>query len=145
MKRFFVSLLFCLFSLPIHAGVNARVSRVVDSRTLQLENGTIVTLRGVAVSADDEPAAADYLRNTIGTGTVYVDNGDVYRSPDALFLNEQLRNRAWEAAHGERWLGIADPAGKGYRDATPHAPAPRRTVPQRHHYPRVVVRVPKTK
>jgi len=140
MKRFFISLLFCLVSLPITAGVNSRVTRVIDSRTLLLDNGATVTLRGVDVAPADEAAATEYLRNVIGTAPVFVENGDVYRSPDALYVNGQMAQRAWQSAHPERYLGMADPSGKTFKDPTPRPPAPRRSVPQRHHYPRVRLR-----
>ena len=145
MKRFFVCLVFCLFSLPITAGTNTRVARVIDSRTLQLDGGTTVTLRGVDVAAEDEADAVAYLRTIVSAGSpVYVDNGNVYRSPDALFLNGQLMTRAWHSLHQERFLGWADPAGKTLRDTTPRTPAPRKIAPpKKHHYPRVRIRAAK--
>lgn len=130
MKRFFVSLLFSLFALPISAGINARVSRVVDSRTIVLDNGTSVTLRGVDVPADEESAAAEYLRTLVGNAPVYVENGDVYRSPEVLLVNEQMAQHPWR--HHERYLGIAQPSGRTVAMPAP-APSPQqRVAPPRH-------------
>lgn len=120
MKRSFLTLVFCFFALPISAGINTRVARVVDSRTIVLEGGSVVTLRGVDVPPADEQAAAEYLRFLIGRAPVFVDpNGDVYRSPDALFVNGELMMRAWEHSHRERYLGESMPPARAQR-----APAP---------------------
>jgi len=145
MKRFFVCLVFCLFALPITAGTNTRVARVIDSRTLQLDGGATVTLRGVDVPAEDEADAVAYLRTLVSAGApVFVEAGNVYRSPDALFINGQLMMRAWQSSHRERFLGWADPAGKAVRDTTPRTPAPKRAAPpKKHHYPRVRIRTAK--
>jgi len=103
-----------------------------------------VTLRGVAVPAEEEQAAAEYLHYLIGTAPVYVENGDVYRSPDALYINGEMAKHAWQSAHHETYLGELD---LGPRTTSTRTPAPpkqrtpqRMPPPQRHHYPRVRVK-----
>lgn len=101
--------------LLIHASsLTAAMSRVVeirDSRTVvvQTDGVDVVTeLRDVAVPKDDEPAALEYLRRTLDGRWVYAEDGDVYRSPDGLHVNDAMRRRAWL---GATYLGeLAFPA-----------------------------------
>lgn len=79
----------------------ARFSRVIDSRTIVVERngGTeVVHLANVAIPAADEQAARDYLIDKLTGSFVYVENGNVYRSPDALFINRELAYGAYASS-----------------------------------------------
>ena len=131
MKRFFAIFVFCLCTVPISAGTMVRVARVVDSRTIVLDGGSTVTLRGVEIPPADEEMAAGYLRSTLGNNWVLVENGgDVYRSPDALYVNGQLIMHAYRGTAHMKYLGESMPGPKA------HAPAPRATAPARRAPPR---------
>jgi hypothetical protein len=133
MKRFFAIFVYCLFALPISAGTMVRVARVIDSRTIVLDGGATVTLRGVDIPAADEAIAADYLRSILGNNWVLVENGgDVYRSPDALYVNGQLLIHAYRGAARMTYLGESMPAPRAHAPA----PAPRATAPLRNAPPR---------
>lgn len=103
--------------LLIHAScLAAAMSRVVevrDSRTVVVQsNGiaVVIQLREVVVPNGDEPAAVEYLRRTLDGRWVYAENGDVYRSPDGLYLNDAMRRRAWL---GATYIGeLAFPAAR---------------------------------
>jgi len=106
MKTRFV---FVLLSLSLNTVTAvAAMSKVVgirDSRTVITETGGVlstVVLRGVKVSAGEESAAASYLRTALLDMWVYVENGDVYRSPDGLFVNAAMQRRAW---YGATYMG----------------------------------------
>ena len=99
----------------------ARFARVIDSRTIVVERidaSEVVHLTNVDVPAEDEQAARAYLEEKL-TGTfVYVENGKVYRSPDALFINRELAFGAYAAPSLKmRFLGEINPG--------PRAQAPR--------------------
>lgn len=71
----------------------AHFVRVIDSRTIVVERidaTEVVHLTNVDVPAQDEQAARDYLTAKLTGSYVYVENGKVYRSPDALFINREL-------------------------------------------------------
>jgi hypothetical protein len=79
----------------------ARFSKVIDSRTIVVEriDGTeVVHLTNVAIPAEDEQAARDYLTEKLTGSYVYVENGNVYRSPDALFINRELAYGAYASS-----------------------------------------------
>lgn len=119
--------------LLIHAaclhGAMSRVLEVRDSRTVVVEsNGiaVVIDLREVIVPTGDEPAAVAYLRRTLEGRWVYAENGDVYRSPDGLYVNDAMRRRAWL---GATYLGeLAFPAARRSMTqvlgTTPHAERP---------------------
>ena len=76
----------------------ARFSKVIDSRTIVVERSgstEVVHLANVAIPAADEQAARDYLTDKLTGSFVYVENGNVYRSPDALFINRELAYGAY--------------------------------------------------
>lgn len=78
----------------------ARFSKVIDSRTIVVERTgmtEVVHLANVDVPAEDEQAARDYLAEKLTGSFVYVENGNVYRSPDALFINRELAYGAYSA------------------------------------------------
>ncbi|HET7705191.1 MAG TPA: hypothetical protein VFM36_03830 [Thermoanaerobaculia bacterium] len=91
----------------------SRVVEVRDSRTVVVQtNGiaAVIELREVIVPRGDEPAAVGYLRRTLAGRWVYAENGDVYRSPDGLYVNDAMRRRAWL---GATYLGeLAFPAAR---------------------------------
>ena len=117
----------------------ARFSKVIDSRTIVVERigGTdVVHLANVAIPADDEQAARDYLAEKLTGSYVYVENGNVYRSPDALFINRELAYGAYSASSTKmRVFGESNP---GPRPQTSAAPVrPRMQIPRpAHHYRR---------
>ena len=100
MKRVFASivLLFCA------ARAGAAMSRVVsveNSHTIVVETKgarSTVVLRDVAVAAADRLVATDYVRRILSDAWVYIEDGEVYRSPDGLHVNGALRRRAWSGA-----------------------------------------------
>ena len=136
MKRFF-AILVCLFALPISGATMVRVSRVIDSRTLALDGGTTVTLRGVDVAPADEALAAEYLRSLVANNWVLVENGgDVYRSPDGLYVNGQLITHAYLARSRMTYLGESDPGPRARTTApAPRASQPLHVAPRHHHVP----------
>jgi len=101
MKRFILCVFLVVFSQSMMAAVPmARFSKVIDSRTIVIEriDGTeVVHLVNVAIPAEDEQAARDYLTEKLTGSYVYVENGNVYRSPDALFINRELAYGAYSA------------------------------------------------
>jgi hypothetical protein len=100
MKRFILCVSLVVSAPSLIAAVPmVRFVRVIDSRTIVVQHaGTneVVHLTNVNVPAQDEQAARAYLDEKL-TGTfLYVENGEVYRSPDALFINRELAFRAYE-------------------------------------------------
>ena len=91
----------------------SRVIEVRDSRTIVVQEGglpVVVVLRGVTVPDTDELVALKYLRQTLDTRWVFVENGDVYRSPDGLFVNDAMKRRAWLGATYMGELAFPDTA-----------------------------------
>lgn len=131
MKRLFAILVLSLFALPMSATM-VRVARVVDSHTIVLDGGNTVTLRGVEIPPADEALATDYLRSLLGNCWVLVENGDVYRSPDGLYVNGQLITHAYRATTRMTYLGESMPAPRAAK-VTPAATTPttRGTAPRR--------------
>jgi hypothetical protein len=136
MKRFFVCLGFLLIAVQIEASDMARVIDVIDSRTIVIERGgarTAVRLANVDVPADAEEHAASVLRDAIAGRWALVENApggvNVYRSPDALFVNAVVV-RSWiepRPQHSFQFLGSVSP---GTQHATVHvAPAPQVRAP----------------
>jgi hypothetical protein len=75
-----------------------RVIQVLSSRAMRIDSaGKVeqVILRDVQIAAEDEKVAAGYLRKAVENRWVYIENGDVYRSPDGLFINDAMRRRVW--------------------------------------------------
>ena len=115
-----------------------RVARVIDSRTIMVDGGATVTLRGVDIPPADEAMAADYLRSLLGNCWVLVENGDVYRSPDGLYINGQLITHAYRGAARMTYLGESMPAPRAHTAALSPARPARGTAPR--HAPRYVPR-----
>ena len=121
-----LGLFFCLFafSLPSSA-VMSRVVAVTDSRTIVVETDgarSTVVLKGVVIAAEEETAAADFLRRLVGNSWVLVEQGDIYRSPDALYVNAEMIRRAWRTPANMRYLGESGP---GVAAAAPGRRRPR--------------------
>jgi hypothetical protein len=104
-----------LVSFPAF-GAMFRVIAVRDSRTLVVAGADrvqrLVALRGVDVPPELEAEAVAHLRRIVEHTWVLVEsNGDVYRSPDVLFVNGEMIRRAWRTKttdmtyHGELDLG----------------------------------------
>ena len=135
MKSAFV----CAFFL-IHAatatGAMSRVIEVRDSRTIVVHAGgipVVVVLRGVIVPHGDETVAFKYLRQTLDGKWVFVENGDVYRSPDGLHVNDAMRRRAWL---GATYLGeLAFPVATRIKPLVQIKPAVERTPSKRAKAP----------
>src|SRR5437879_2735364 len=94
-----LKLLFLVFLLSIATNANAspmaRVVRVAGWRTIVVESDgrqTAVTLANVDISPARQHEGAAYLETLVGSW-VLVENGNVYRSPDALFVNSEMRSR----------------------------------------------------
>ncbi|MEA2239836.1 MAG: hypothetical protein QOC81_4560 [Thermoanaerobaculia bacterium] len=113
----------------------ARFVRVTDSRTIVVAhlNGPeeVVHLVNVDVPAEDEMAARAFIQDNLARTFVYVEDGKVYRSTDALFINRELAYGAY-ASPGVKtfYLGEVNPG--------PRAQAAPRTTPAR-----VLVQSPK--
>jgi hypothetical protein len=101
----------------------ARFSKVIDSRTIVVERigGTeVVHLTNVNVPAEDEQAARDYLFEKLTGSYVYVENGNVYRSPDALFINRELAYGAYASSSLKmRVFGEIDPGPRPQKSSAP--------------------------
>ncbi|MDP9360088.1 MAG: hypothetical protein M3P29_01415, partial [Acidobacteriota bacterium] len=102
----------------------ARFVRVTDSRTIVVEhNGgstEVVHLVNVDIPPEDELAAREYIEQTLTGAFVYVENGKVYRSPDALFINRELAYGAYSAPSLKmRVLGEVNPGPRA--QAAPRA------------------------
>ncbi|HEX6178980.1 MAG TPA: hypothetical protein VF057_11520 [Thermoanaerobaculia bacterium] len=100
MKSVFVSIAVLVFATPA-AAVMSRVVSVESSNTIVVEAKgarTTVVLRDVAVATEDLAAATAYLRRALVNAWVYIEDGQVYRSPDGLHVNDALRRRAWTGA-----------------------------------------------
>jgi hypothetical protein len=113
MKRFLL-LVFLLGPTPLMAAIPmARFARVIDSRTIVVERidaTEVVHMTNVNVPAEDERAARQYIEDKLAGAFVYVENGEVYRSPDALFINRELAYRAYaDRSVKMRVLGEIDP------------------------------------
>jgi hypothetical protein len=112
----------------------ARFSRVIDSRTIvveRIDGPEVVHLTSVSVPAEDEQAARDYLTEKLTGSYVYVENGNVYRSPDALFINRELSYGAYGSSSLKmRVFGEINPGTHA-----PKTPAVREPmqVPRPHH------------
>jgi hypothetical protein len=127
MKRFILCVSLVVFSQSVMAAVPmARFSKVIDSRTIVVErvDGTeVVHLSNVAIPAEDEQAARDYLEEKLTGSYLYVENGNVYRSPDALFINRELAYGAYASSSLKmRVFGEINPGPRPQKSATPVRP-----------------------
>src|SRR5207244_11740980 len=112
-----------------------RATRRGDSRTIVLDGGRTVTLRGVDIPPADEAMAAAYLRSQLSNGWVLVENGDVYRSPDALYVYGQLITHAYRGAARMTYLGESMPGPRAHTvTPAPRAMPARSAPPRRAHH-----------
>ena len=122
----------------------ARFTNVIDSRTIVVDRAgvsEVVHLTNVDVPAQDEPAARAYLAQTL-TGTfVYVENGNVYRSPDALFINRELAFGAYSAPSIKMQVfGQLSPGPRA--QAAPRATPAKKPAPMPRPRPATRTRIP---
>jgi hypothetical protein len=114
----------------------ARFSKVIDSRTIVVDRigGTeIVHLTNVAIPAEDEQAAREYLSEKLTGSYIYVENGNVYRSPDALFINRELAYGAYLSSSTKmRVFGDINPGPRPQKSAAPVRP-PMQVPKPAHH------------
>jgi hypothetical protein len=70
---------------------------------------------------------------------VYAEDGDVYRSPDGLYVNGELQRHAWRSSPGMRYLGVADPGPRARAEsARVRRPSPSARAGSRSRVPRRV-------
>jgi hypothetical protein len=108
MKRFLYLVCLLIVNAAYGAIPMSRVIGINDSRTITVEaNGvaSTVVLKNVDLSPLEEDAARDYLHRQLDRAWVYIEDGDVYRSPDGLYINAELRRHAWMTSPGMRYLG----------------------------------------
>ena len=122
-------ILIIFITVTANAGM-VRFVRAVDGQTIVVDrNGTqvVVTLDGVNVQPEDQTAARTFLERELAGKWLLVENGNVYRSPDTLFVNGAMRQRGYinPGAPRERYLGEAD------FDAKKSEAAPKRATPDR--------------
>ena len=133
MKKALVCLAVSICTATAVATPMSHVIGVRDSHSIVVDtNGvtSVITLKNVAVSAEEEADASAYLRQMVANAWVFVDNGDVYRSPDALYVNADMNRHPWRTMKilGELDLGArakGQPVGNSV--SAPVLPA----VPQR--------------
>ena len=136
MTFFFVATL--SFSASASASM-IRAAGAVDRQTILLEGGVPLRLRGVDLPVDEEPAGREYLQRLVAGHWVYVEDGDVYRSPDALFINGEMTRRAWKSETKMTWLGEsfpAPPSRSSTRATTLRVPHARSSHRSTHRAPR---------
>jgi hypothetical protein len=134
MKRFILCVSLVAFAQVAMAAVPmVRFIRVTDSRTIVVARiggpEEVVHLTNVAVPAEDESAAREFIQQKL-TGTfVYVEDGKVYRSPDALFINRELAYAAYASSSLKmQYFGEANP-GPHAKVSLPRVTPVRMTVP----------------
>jgi type II secretory pathway component GspD/PulD (secretin) len=95
----FITLILCiLFIGPAANAAMVRFVRAADGQTIVIDrNGTqiAVTLTGVEVQPEDQAAAKAFLEHELAGAWLLVENGNVYRSPDALFINAEMQKRGY--------------------------------------------------
>lgn len=120
----------------------SRVLAVRDSHTLIVQTNGVqyaVSMKGIDVGPEDEARAADYLRRLLANSWVLIENGDVYRSPDGLFVNGEIARRAWRTSPNMKYLGELNlgrrakgqPAGNTVKPAEKLPEPAKRTTPSR--------------
>ena len=90
-----------------------RFVRAADGQTIVIDrNGmqVAVTLSGVSVAPEDQLAARTFLEHELTGAWLMVDNGNVYRSPDAFFVNGAMQKRGYIDRRNlrETYLGEGD-------------------------------------
>jgi hypothetical protein len=108
MKRVFYLVCLLIANESLAAVPMMRVTGIIDGHTISVEKSTVV-LRGVEIPASEEIAATQYLRGLLNGAWVYVEDGNVYRSPDGLYVNAEMQRHGWRTAPGMRYLGESYP------------------------------------
>ncbi len=135
MKRFILCV--CIF-IPVQlmaAVPMARFVKAIDSHTIVVERvdaTEVVHLTNVDIPAQDEQAAREYIQTMLEGTYVYVENGKVYRSPDALFINRELAFGAYAAPTlKRRVLGEINPGPRPITKAREPMQVPKPRTPVR--------------
>ncbi len=118
----------------------SRVVAINDSRTIVVETNGVqstIIMKGVDISPGEEILATEHLHKLLDRAWVYVEDGNVYRSPDGLYVNAELQRHAWRAAPGMRYLGEVNPGALTRRSAAP-SPTSGRGISR--YYPRPTTR-----
>ena len=88
--RFFPGFIF-LFAVSLQAAPMLRVVRIAGPATIIVEHdGARSEVRLSGIEVTDPQKSFAYLTWTIGSSWVMVEDGRVYRSPDALLINDDL-------------------------------------------------------
>ncbi len=135
MKNALVCFTLC-FAAAAAATPMSHVVGIRDSRTIIVDTNGVtsaITLKNVETASEEETQAADYLRRTLANTWVFIDSGDVYRSPDALYVNADMRQHPWRTMRylGELDLGVrAKGVAAGNKVTAPSLPElPARATP----------------
>lgn len=88
--RFFTGFLF-LIAVSLHAAPMVRVVRIAGPSSIVVDHdGVRSEVRLTGIEIIDATKSFAYLSWTIGSSWVMVEDGRVYRSPDALLINDDL-------------------------------------------------------
>jgi len=106
-------LFIALFIATTASAGMVRFVRAVDGQTIVIDrDGTqvAVPLAGVDVQPEDQAAARAFLEHELTARWLFVENGNVYRSPDTLFVNRAMQQRGYinPGKPRETFLGEAD-------------------------------------
>ena len=88
-----------------------RFVRAVDGQTIVIDrDGTqvAVTLTGVSVQPEDQAAARAFLEHELAERWLLVENGNVWRSPDTLFVNGAMQQRGYLRAGRPREIDLGE-------------------------------------
>jgi hypothetical protein len=134
MKRFILCVSLVASTQAAMAAVPmVRFLRATDSSTIVVARvggpEEVVHLTNVAVPAADETAAREFIQQKLAGTFVYVEDGKVYRSPDALFINRELAYGAYASPSLKMYyLGEVNP-GPHAKASVPRATPVRTTIP----------------
>jgi hypothetical protein len=148
MKIRFAVLLF--FALSAQAAPMVRVVGVKGPSTIVVLRDNVeseVALTGIEIT--DPQNAAAFLRWSLASSWVMIENGQVYRSPDAMLINAELVKKGFarstagiDNVRNGVYLGELDlgPRDKTASRAPAKAPAPRAKAARPSPLPRFVIR-----
>jgi hypothetical protein len=127
MKRCAFVFLFVVLCIQSASAGMVRVVDVVDGRTIVVnDNGSAmtVTLSGVSVPEEEATEAVTWLKRLVLGQWVLVESGGVvYRSPDALLVNNEMSRHAWRGIPRFVYLGTLDGPTKAQSKAAPKTAA----------------------
>jgi hypothetical protein len=138
-RLFSLVVLLLAAAVDVHAAQMQRLVRIADATTLVVEHDGLQT--AVSLSAVDVPPArraetVAYLETMVGAW-VLVEQGNVYRSPDGVFVNAEVRRRLAGGAappvelHPMTVLGVSAPGPSRTTTTTKTPRAPARTPKER--------------